>query len=201
MAEEVVFNVRKITKALNELEPGLKKEMVSKFKEIARPMANDISSEIKKITPLSGFSSTSSVDSRGWQNSNTQGRMSWENGVYKKTRISPENTLIRYRQNRSRRAKITSLVSIWVRNPMAAIVGVAGKGSGVPRKPVTSEYAYKGGKRSHRINGQGQALISQVRSQGWFNYFYKSAQSKMPDTERQVKLVWEKYSSKVSRRL
>ena len=188
MAEEVVFNVRKITKALNELEPGLKTQMVREFKTIARPMANDISSEIKSINPLSGFNSGS-------------GRLSWNNGVYKKSRISPENTLIRYRQNRSRRAKITSLVSIWVRNPMAAIVGVAGKGSGVPRKPVTSEYAYKGGKRSHRINGQGQALISQVRSQGWFNYFYKSAESKMPDTERQVKLVWEKYSSKVSRRL
>jgi len=188
MAEEVVFNVRKITKALNELEPGLKTQMVREFKTIARPMANDISSEIKSINPLSGFNSGS-------------GRLSWNNGVYKKSRISPENTLIRYRQNRSRRAKITSLVSIWVRNPMAAIVGVAGKGSGVPRKPVTSEYAYKGGKRSHRINGQGQALISQVRSRGWFNYFYKSAESKMPDTERQVKLVWEKYSSKVSRRL
>lgn len=188
MSQEVVVNVRAITKALNELEPGLKKEMVREFKTIAKPMATDISNEIKSINPLSGFNSGS-------------GRMSWDNGVYKRSKISPYNTLIRYRQNRSRRAKITSLVSIWVRNPMAAVIGVAGKGSGVPRKPVTSEYSYKDGKRSHRLNGQGQALISQVRSRGWFNYFYRSAESKMRDTERQVKLVWDRYSSKVSRRL
>jgi hypothetical protein len=201
MSEEVVFNVRKITKALDELEPGLKKQMVRDIKKIARPMANDISSEIKTINPLSGFSSTPSARSGGGYNSNPSGRMSWENGLYKNSRISPENTLIRYRQNRSRRAKITSLVSIWVRNPMAAVVGVAGKGSGTPRRAVTNEYNYKGGKRRHRLNGQGAALIGQVRSRGWFNYFYKSAESKMPDTEREVKLVWEKYSSKVSRRI
>jgi len=42
---------------------------------------------------------------------------------------------------------------------MPAIVGVAGKGSGVPRKLVTNEYDYKGGRRRHRLNGQGAALI------------------------------------------
>jgi len=188
MAEEVVFNVRKITRALDDLEPGLKKQMVREFKTIARPMANDISAEIRSITPLSGFTSGN-------------GRTNWNTGRYKNTTLRSDNTLIRYRQNRSRRSKITSLVSIWVRSPMPAIVGVAGKGSGVPRKLVTSEYDYKGGRRRHRLNGQGAALIAETRNRGWFNYFYRSAESKMPDTEQQVKLVWEKYSSKVSRRI
>jgi len=188
MAEEVVFNVRKITKALDELEPGLKKQMVRDFKKIAKPMATDISSEIKSISPLSGFTSG-------------DGRFNWEHGVYKRTRISPENTLIRYRQNRSRRAKITSLVSIWVRNPMAALIGSAGKGSGVPRRAVTKEYSWGTQTRKHKLNGQGQALIGQVRSRGWFNYFYRSAEKKMSGVEAEVKLVWEKYSSKVSKEL
>lgn len=188
MSEEVVFNVRKITKALDNLEPGLKKQMVREFKTIARPMANDISSEIRSISPLTGMT-------------NHSGRTNWDNGRYKNTALRSDNTLIRYRQNRSRRAKITSLVSIWVRSPMPAIVGVAGKGSGVPRSTVTKEYDYKGGKRRHRLNGQGAALIAQTRNRGWFNYFYRAAESQMPNTEREVKLVWEKYSSKVSRRL
>lgn len=188
MAEEVVFNVRKIAKALDDLEPGLKKQMVREFKTIAKPMAQGISNEIKSISPLSGFTSG-------------DGRFNWEHGVYKRTTISPDNTLIRYRQNRSRRAKITSLVSIWVRNPMAALIGSAGKGSGVPRRAVTKEYSWSGQTRKHRLNGQGQALIGQVRSRGWFNYFYRVSEKQLPNVEREVKLVWEKYSSKVSKGL
>ena len=187
MSKEVVFDVRRITRALNELEPGLKKQMVREFKTIARPMANDISKEIRSISPLSGMQHG--------------GRTNWENGRYKNTALRSDNTLIRYRQNRSRRSKVTSLVSIWVRSPMPAIVGVAGKGSGIARRAETNEYDWRGVKRRHRLNGQGANLIAQTRSRGWFNYFYKSAESKMPDTERQVKLIWEKYSSMVSRRL
>lgn len=188
MSKEVVFNVRAITKALNELEPGLKKQMVREFKTIARPMANDISAEVRSITPLSGMTEGA-------------GRLNWNNGRYKNTAMRSDNVLIRYRQNRSRRSKVTSLVSIWLRSPMPAIVGVAGKGSGVPRRTETLEYDWKGMRRRHRVTTQGRTLIAQTRSQGWFNYFYKSAESKLPDTERQVKLIWEKYSSMVSRRL
>ena len=187
VSKEVVFDVRRITRELNNLEPGLKKQMVREFKTVARPMANDIAKEIRSISPLSGMQHS--------------GRTNWERGRYKNTTYRSDNTLIRYRQNRSLRSKVTSLVSIWVRSPMPAIVGVAGKGSGSPRKTETSEYDWKGMKRRHRINGQGANLIAQTRSRGWFNYFYKSAESKMPDTERQVKLIWEKYSSKVTRRL
>lgn len=188
VSKEVVFDVRRITRELNNLEPGLKKQMVREFKTIARPMANDIAAEIRSITPLSGMTQG-------------DGRLNWQRGRYKNTLMRSDNTLIRYRQNRSLRSKVTSLVSIWVRSPMPAIIGVAGKGSGSPRRTETLEYDWKGGKRRHRINGQGSVLIAQTRSRGWFNYFYKSAESKMPDTERQVKLIWEKYSSLVSRRL
>jgi hypothetical protein len=188
VSKEVVFDVRRIAKELDELEPGLKKQMVREFKTIARPMANDISKEVRSIAPLSGMTEHS-------------GRTNWENGKYKNTAMRSDNVLIRYRQNRSRRSKVTSLVSIWLRSPMPAIVGVAGKGSGIARSTQTKTYAWKGQTRSHKLNGQGRALIGQVRSRGWFNFFYKSAESKMPDTEREVKLIWEKYSSKVSRRL
>lgn len=202
MSKEVVFDVRRITRELNNLEPGLKKQMVREFKTIARPMANDISKEIRSISPLSGMSQSPTPRSgSNSMNSNQIGRTNWERGRYKNTTYRSDNTLIRYRQNRSLRSKVTSLVSIWVRSPMPAIVGVAGKGSGSPRKTETSEYDWKGMKRRHRINGQGANLIAQTRSRGWFNYFYKSAESKMPNTEREVKLIWEKYSSKVTRRL
>ena len=110
------------------------------------------------------------------------------------------SSLIRYRQNRSKFSKITSLVSIWVRSPAVALTGVAGKGSGVLKKSVTREYDWKDMKRRHKITTQGRTLISQVRSR-YFNWFYKTAEKSLPDTEKQIKLVWEKYSARVSRRI
>ena len=185
MSKEVITGVREVTRALNELEPGLKKQMVREMKLIARPMNEDIKSEIRSLAPLSGMTESA-------------GRMSWDNGLYKNSRVAPDNSLIRYRQNRSKFSKITSLVSIWVRSPAVALTGVAGKG--LPKKAVTREYDWKGMKRKHRITSQGQTLISQVRSR-YFNWFYKTAEQKLPDTEKQIKLVWEKYSARVSRRI
>lgn len=186
MSKEVITGVREVTRALNELEPGLKKQMVREMKFIARPMNEDIKAEIRSLAPLSGMQGS--------------GRMSWDNGLYKNSRVAPDNSLIRYRQNRSKFSKITSLVSIWVRSPAVALTGVAGKGSGIPKRSVTREYPYKDGKRQHRITTQGRTLISQVRSR-YFNWFYKTAEKKLPDTEKQIKLVWEKYSARVSRRI
>ena len=87
-----------------------------------------------------------------------------------------------------------------MRSPAVALTGVAGKGSGVPKRAVTREYDWKGMKRKHRITSQGRTLIEQVRSR-YFNWFYKTAEKKLPDTEKQIKLVWEKYSARVSRRI
>ena len=186
MSKEVITGVREVTRALNELEPGLKKQMVREMKLIARPMNEDIKSEIRSLAPLSGMHGS--------------GRMSWENAQYKNSRVAPDNSLIRYRQNRSKFSKITSLVSIWVRSPIVTVTAIAGKGSGVPKRAVTREYDWKGMKRKHRVTTQGRTLIEQVRSR-YFNWFYKTAEKKLPDTEKQIKLVWEKYSAKVSRRI
>lgn len=200
MSKEVIFNVREITQLLDTIEPGFKKQMVREMKAIAKPTANEIGSEIRAIQPLSGFSVTPTSASRGGTNSNPTGTYNWQSGKYKGNFMKPDNVLIRYRQNRSKRSAITSLVSIWVRSPMVAIVGIAGKGSGIPRRAETREYAYKGGRRSHRLNGQGAALIKQVRANNWFNFFYRTADKTMPDVEREIKSVWDSYSSKVTRK-
>jgi hypothetical protein len=81
------------------------------------------------------------------------------------------------------------------------MVATAGKGSGRPKYATTRDYPYKGGTRSHRNNGQGEALIRRVKKVGLFNFFYKAGEQELPSIEQEVKLVWNKYSSKVSRRL
>lgn len=198
---EVVFDAKSILKALNDLEPGLKKQMLKEMKAITKPAVTEIRSVIPTSAPMSGMSvsrvpSTANRD----YNNNPTGRLSWDGGKYKNRVIAPDNVIPRFSAGRSRKSAVTSLFGIWLRSPGVAMIATAGRGSGTPRSAVTREYDYKGGRRKHTNNGQGAALIRRVRSTGLYNFFYKAGEKEIPSMEQEVKLVWSKYSSKVSRK-
>jgi hypothetical protein len=199
----VIFDAKPVLKALNELEPDLKKHMLREMKSITKPTINEIRSVIPSTAPMSGMSVTrtsTSVEGRDFNN-NPTGRLSWTGGKYKNKVISPDNVIPRFSAGRSRRSAVTSLFGIWLRSPGVAMVATAGKGSGRAKYATTREYPYKGGVRRHRNNGQGEALIRKVKATGLYNFFYKAGEATVPGMEGEVKLVWEKYSKKVSRRL
>jgi len=183
----VVFNAKAIGKALNELEPGLKNKMIKEFKAESKDMVRDMSLEIGSLTPPPGMLGHN-------------GRTSWEHSLYKGKQIKPDNVIARYSTGRSRRYAVTSLFGIWVRNPAVAITGTIGKGSMVPKRAVTREYEWRGTRRTHTNNGQGRKLLRAVRH-NTENWFYATAEKSMPDVERKVKLVWERYSAMVSRKI
>jgi hypothetical protein len=201
--KDVVFDAKPVTKAINQIEPGLKREMLKEMKAITKPVISEIKSVIPQTAPFSGVSEprtfTQMPDRK--QNNNGDGRLSWTGGLYKNRVIAPDNVIPRYSASRSRKYAVTSLFGIWLRSPGVAMVATAGKGSGRPKYATTRDYPYKGGTRSHRNNGQGEALIRRVKKVGLFNFFYKAGEQELPSIEQEVKLVWNKYSSKVSRRL
>ena len=200
---DVVFDAKPVTKAINQIEPGLKREMLKEMKAITKPVISEIKSVIPQTAPFSGVSEprtfTQMPDRK--QNNNGDGRLSWTGGLYKNRVIAPDNVIARYSASRSRKYAVTSLFGIWLRSPGVAMVATAGKGSGRPKYATTRDYPYKGGTRSHRNNGQGEALIRRVKKVGLFNFFYKAGEQELPSIEQEVKLVWNNYSSKVSRRL
>jgi hypothetical protein len=200
---DIVFDAKPVTKAINQIEPGLKREMLKEMKAITKPVISEIKSVIPQTAPFSGVSEprtfTQMPDRK--QNNNGDGRLSWTGGLYKNRVIAPDNVIARYSASRSRKYAVTSLFGIWLRSPGVAMVATAGKGSGRPKYATTRDYPYKGGTRSHRNNGQGEALIRRVKKVGLFNFFYKAGEQELPSIEQEVKLVWNKYSSKVSRRL
>jgi hypothetical protein len=177
--------------------------MLKEMKAITKPVISEIKSVIPQTAPFSGVSEprtfTQMPDRK--QNNNGDGRLSWTGGLYKNRVIAPDNVIARYSASRSRKYAVTSLFGIWLRSPGVAMVATAGKGSGRPKYATTRDYPYKGGTRSHRNNGQGEALIRRVKKVGLFNFFYKAGEQELPSIEQEVKLVWNKYSSKVSRRL
>jgi hypothetical protein len=201
--KDVVFDAKPVIKALNQIEPGLKREMLKDMKAITKPTITKIKSEIPKTAPFSGISEprtfTQMTDRK--ENNNGDGRLSWTGGLYKNKVIAPDNVIPKFSASRSRKYAVTSLFGIWLRSPGVALVATAGKGSGRPGYSRTREYAYKGGTRSHRNNGQGAALIRRVKKVGLFNFFYKAGEQQLPSIEREVKLTYESYSKRVNRRL
>ena len=203
MAGDVIFDAKPVLKALNQLEPGLRKQMLREMKEITKPAVNEIKSVIPSTAPMSGMSVPrvgTSVEGRNFNN-NGEGRLSWTGGKYKNKIIAPDNVIPRFSSGRSRKSAVTSLFGIWLRSPGVAVVSTAGKGTGRSKYATTREYPYKGGVRRHRNNGQGEAFIRKVKSTGLYNFFYKAGDASVPSMEGEVKLVWEKYSKIVSRRL
>jgi hypothetical protein len=200
---DIIFDAKPVLKALNQLEPGLRKQMLKEMKAITKPAVNELKSVIPSTAPFSGMSVprvSTSTEGRNFNN-NGSGRLSWTGGKYKNRVIAPDDVIPRFSSGRSRRSAVTSLFGIWLRSPGVAMVATAGKGSGRAKYATTREYPYKGGSRKHRNNGQGDALIRKVKSTGLYNFFYKAGEASVPGMEGEVKLVWEKYSKIVSRRL
>jgi hypothetical protein len=188
---KVVVDAKQVIKGLNQIEPGLKKQMLRDMKFISKDMVSEIKNE---ISPISPFGSVNHTEGRG--------RLSWNYGTYKKTGavIKPNNVIASFKSGRSLRYATTSLFAILIRNPMVALAANAGKGSGLPRYSDTKEYDWRGTRRRHRNNGQGQRLINKVRSAGYANFHYKAAEENLPDVERKIILVWDKYSKIVTRK-
>ena len=183
--ESVIYDVKGLIRDLNNLEPGLKNQMVREAKAIGKPLVTNIRNAIPDVAPLSGMSKTA----------NPNGRLAW--GAVKKA----DSVTTKFRSSRSRRSATTSLISIWVNSPMTAVADVAGKGSMRKAKKITSEYAYKDGTRRHRVSSQGRWMVRMLRERYSNNFVYPAVEDSLDDAEEKVKLVIDKYARMVNRKL
>ena len=55
MKDNVVYDLKPVIKALNDVDPDLRKAMIKDAKLVARPLASGIKRRINQITPLSGM--------------------------------------------------------------------------------------------------------------------------------------------------
>lgn len=185
MSNNVVYDVKGLIRDLNALEPGMKNQMVREAKAVAKPLVTNIRNAIPDIAPLSGMSKTA----------NPSGRLAW--GAGKKA----DSVTTKFRSSRSRKSAITPLISIWVNSPMTAIADIAGKGNMRKAKKVTSEYAYKGGTRRHKVTSQGRWMVKMLKDRYSNDFVYPAVEDSLPDAEQKVKLVIEKYARMVNRKL
>ncbi len=180
MADVVYSNVRELQRQLKAIEPALQKAMVKDIKTEVKPLQTAVKSALPKVSPLSG--------------ANTEGRLGFGQG-------RPSNsTTIRYRSGYSKRTAITSLVSVIVNSPFTAVMDYAGKGGGTSRSAVTRPYPYKGGTRTHRNNGQGQAMIDRLNSiRRPSRFAWPAAEKSLPMVQQKVQAVLNQASAAISR--
>jgi len=182
MAEpSVIYDVKGLLKDLEGLTPGLKKQLVRDAKLVAKPLVAIIKSQIPTTAPLSGM--------------NHGGRTGWGSGK------AANSVTVKFRSSRSRFSAVTPLLAIWVNSPMTAIADIAGKGSMRKAKTITSEYAYKDGKRRHRVTTQGRWMIRGLKERNLNNFVYPNVEDRLDDAQAEVKLIIEKYARMVNRKI
>jgi len=182
MAEpSVIYDVKGLLKDLEGLTPGLKKQLVRDAKLVAKPLVAIIKSQIPTTAPLSGM--------------NHGGRTGWGSGK------AANSVTVKFRSSRSRFSAVTPLLAIWVNSPMTAIADIAGKGSMRKAKTITSEYAYKDGKRRHRVTTQGRWMIRGLKERNLNNFVYPNVEDRLDDAQAEVKLIIDKYARMVNRKI
>jgi hypothetical protein len=185
MTESIVFDAKGLLKDLTALEPGLKKELKAEARSESEEAQTAIRDAIPSVAPLSGMDIIR----------NPSGRLAWGAG-------KPANKVdFSISSKRSKNYAVTSLFRLIVASPMSAIADTAGKGSGVPRNLRTKPYSYKGETRTHKVNGQGEAMILNLKKRRGSNFVYPAVESSLPGVQAKVKLVVEKYAAKVNRKL
>jgi hypothetical protein len=189
MSDEVIYNAKGLINDLKAIEPGLLKKMKAEAKKVSVPTQSLIQSAIPDVAPLSGMNQ---ITKSGGSNN---GRVAWGAGKpAKEVKFSIKTT-------GSKKFAVTSLFRLIVASPMTAIADTAGKGSGIPRNAITKPYTYKGGTRTHRVNGQGQNMIRVLGQRRSNKFVYPAVERSLPSVRAELKLVVEKYALMVNRKI
>jgi hypothetical protein len=184
------------TETIKELEllPGkLINTARSDLRVAVEPMKASISSYIPSAPPLMGRQ----FDRNGGMNH--KGRTGWNKAAIKitvKTSFSK-----RTQRNQS------SLVSVWVGGKKGTygaaglqIADMAGRRNKVKTGGRTRDYAYKGGTRSHAINGQGASMIDKLQGKP-SRYVWRAAMLHMNTVQNSVLQSLDKVSKQVNKNL
>ena len=172
MAVVKITGIAETVKILNSIDKEIIKQARKDLRSGAQPVANAVKANIPREAPLSGMVHN--------------GRTSWRPAGFK----------VRVKTNFSKKAERRgyALVSIVAGERIVAqgaasfsIADMSGrKNSSGSSKPI-EPYRYKGGTRTHRNNGQGQAMIRGLNAKGRASrYVYPAAERELPYVRDQV---------------
>jgi hypothetical protein len=193
MSTEIVkfYGVREMIGYLQNFEPAVYAQLRKDFRRIASPAVSAINSTVPAVSPFAG-GSKDGFSGHGGRTAYT--------GATGSLNITP------FQRSRGPGSTTANLVAISAtgKNQQYGfnIVDMAGRGSGRGRKPKTETkpYYYKQGIRTHRLNGQGQAMIDKLGGRP-SRYFYPAIEKQLPAIRRQVEKTIEDVAAQYNRRI
>ena len=157
------------------------------------PMVSSIRAYVPDAPPLMGRQ----FDRNGGMNH--KGRTGWN-------RTASDVTVKTSFSKRAQRNE-TSLVSVWVGKRKGTygaaaiqIADMAGRRNRVRTGGRTRDYPYKGGTRSHAINGQGRSMIDKLQGKP-SRYVWRAAMMHMGTVQNSVLQSLDKVSKQVNKNL
>lgn len=174
MAQTQVFGVRETLAELKKIDETLYWEAINQMKDATKPLASAVAMEFGYGSPLSGME-------------NHNGRTKWQ---------SPKITT-KIAGRKKPNSDEWGLVKLVVAGAAAQIVDMAGRSHNGTK---TRQYEWKGSKRSHRVNGQGDAMIQNLPGKP-SRYIWPTAESLMPLTIRAVLKAIEETSRIINKNL
>ena len=193
MSTEIVkfYGVREMIGYLQNFEPAVYAQLRKDFRRIASPAVSAINSTVPPVSPFAGR--------RKDGFSNHSGRTAYS-GATGSLNITP------FQRSRGPGSTTANLVAISATGKNGQfgfnIVDMAGRGTGRGRRPKTrtKPYDYKGGTRTHALNGQGRAMIDALGGRP-SRYFYPAIESKLPEIRREVAVAVEKVAAEYNRKI
>ncbi len=182
MADQIVLTgVKEALTQLKSVKPDVFKQLTKDIDGIVAPAKTAIVAAVPFLAPLSGMMGN--------------GRTAWT-GVRVKTVKDFRAT------NRGSSARLVQLKAEGFPGAGFEIADMAGRGSGRGRKPKaeTRVYPYKGGTRSHKLNGQGQRMIENLPHKA-SRYVFPAVESMMPEIQVKVLKSIEEAASQINRKL
>ena len=184
--EILVTDWRFLIRETRKIEP----KAIAQFKKNALAIGRPVDNAVKK-----GISTRHVI--RGMKPKVIPGRTSWggNNVPVKQTRLQV-NTKI-YKKGKG-------IVSVWVDSPAVAIADMANRRG--PNK-ITREYEYSRsatGKREHRVNGQGSAMVqalrasTRVKKRDISRIVYPSAEKALPQVNAKMIGLIESMSQRIN---
>jgi hypothetical protein len=181
-------NLKRIIKVLKEVDKKYLAEFYKQAKDIGKPVQDEIIQAIPSTPPI-----------RGMRARSTRARLGWGIGKRAKSVVIKANRTVQ-RRSAFAQGKHSEypIVQVVAQSPALVLADMAGKSNTYTnKKPITREYEINlFGRgvvtRTHRINGQGFALIDRlatakgVISPGPSRYFYPAAERAMPKARKEM---------------
>lgn len=133
MAQTAVYGVRETLAEIKQIDEKLYWESINQIKAAARPMADAVSAAFPSPVPMSGFAN--------------RGRLGYK---------APAKVNVKFGGRKDKRSDEWGLVKIVIPGAAQEMIDMA---QNAHNGEKTSPYKYKGGTRSHRVNGQGNKMI------------------------------------------